>query len=165
MHRKPAIIATLTLLALLAAIFIGYQAPFALAQAPRKPILGKTFIEGMALDEEGEPLYKQNQNLNFSILDSKGETIFEVKPGVYDIYIANYYNPGNHLRPLRLNGVLITGGKTNRLDITMHKGELLEVRGDAVADPGPAYIISERFEAMQKQIDALKQQVAALKQK
>lgn len=180
MSRKSALAILFVLFALFAAFTIN-KPQFALAQTPKPkpaPILGKTFLEGMALDEENEPLYKQIP-ISIIIKNCEGEDVYvnrfqgdlgglyriELKPGIYDIFVDNTRPDLVKLRPLRINGVMVKGGEINKIDITMHKGEALEVIGEPVEPTLSAIIISQKLEEMQKQIDDLKKQVEELKKK
>ena len=103
MSRKSALAILFVLFALFAAAFAVNKPQSALAQTPKpKPmsILGKTFLEGMALDEENEPLFKRS--VQMSIKNREGEEVshgqfqsdlgglyrIEIKPGVYDVFIS-----------------------------------------------------------------------------
>lgn len=173
MSRKSAFRALSVLLAVFAATLTVSLA--ASAQIPRP--IGKTVLEGMAMDDNGEPLYKQS--LEIIISDSAGEVVhtygfeaglgglyhYEPKAGVYSIFIKPGGNTIGRLRPLRLNGVLVRAGKVNKLNITMHSGSALEEIGAPIEPTLPAIIISEKLDSLQKQVDVLKAQVAALKTK
>ena len=173
--------ASFALFALLISFVALHALQSAHAQNPKPkpaPILGKTFLEGMALDEENEPLYKLDL-LVMKIKNREGDEVWagqfmgnlgglyriELKPGVYDIFVETDNSVNGKIRPLRLNGVMVNGGKINKLDITMHKGAALETIGEPIEPTLPAIIISEKFAEMQKQIDDLKKQVDELKKK
>ena len=172
MPPKPTSRTLFAVLALLAATLTVL--PAVSAQAPRP--IGKTFLEGMAMDDNGEPLYKQ-QFVLMTVTDRTGGDVYkstfssslgglyhvELKAGVYEILVVPQNSAVGHLRPLRLHGVLVKPGKTNRLNITMHEGSTLEEIGAPIDPTLPAIIISDKLDSLQKQVDALKAQVAVLK--
>lgn len=175
MPHKPVFRALFTMFVLLAATLTIL--PAASAQVPHP--IGVTVLEGMALDDSGEPLYKQNF-LQITVRDRAGETVvqgvhfdpslgglyrIELKAGIYEIFINPYGSAVGHIRPLRLNGVMLKAGKINKLNITMHEGSTLEEIGAPIEPTTPAIVISEKLDSLQKQVDALKAQVAALKAK
>ena len=168
MRHKFAFYIAFALFTLPVAFCAVHQSPSVSAQTS-KPMIGKTILEGMALDEGGEPLYKRNVTL--TIRDQAGELAIpnagfnpglgglyraELKPGVYEIFITVDAGVEGQLRPLRVNGVLVKGGKINKLDLTMHQGRKLEVIGAPVETTLPAIIISQKLDDLQKQINDLK---------
>lgn len=168
MYRKSAFRIAFALLTLPAAFCMVHRSPVVYAQTS-KAAVGKTILEGMALDEGGEPLYRKNVTL--VIRNQAGEEAVpaanfnpglgglyraELKPGVYDLFVIVGAGVDGQLRPLRVNGVLVKGGKINKLDLTLHQGRNLEVIGASVETTLPAIIISQKLDDLQKQINDLK---------
>ena len=181
MRRHFAFRIAFALFTLPAVLCAAHRLPSAFAQQPRSNSLpAKTYLEGMALDPDGEALYK-TFFIEMSIKDRTGAEVYKTNngfqgdmgglyriplaPGIYDIFVNVGGGNAKHIRPIRFNSVLVQAGKINKLDISTHRGDLLEVVGEPIEPTVSAVVVSEQIAALRKQVSDLKKQIADMKGK